>query len=506
MAIRGQYHTQSQNISIDLSAHLFADDEPVLFHELTHYYLTNYTNEGAVFSILSENCLPPKKLVVKKDLVEKAISLLHGDMYEAQEGFAHLMQAMQIFDKQGGMSAVKDWEDTLPIKPKRAFNFIRYALNLPLEIRENFIGKLSDISLNTNIYLEVINDSNFIVSDKLEEYLKEENNSSKKRFEKVSREVERNNGLLNSSSEDICNKIGITYYPIISNKDKAELINVITALTDSPASASESDIRSLDFTKIIVPGIESTIIVDANIANNALVITKEDEILNELKYSRTVFAYNCSEARKIPGYFGFYSFSKKRYIINGYLEAKKGLEEIIKNYCVTKVIDTASFDFNKNKVKSESNFLNPDIIWHKNYNDLLPFIEMAERLNLTVESNIVAFTDEHPYRFYLLRVSGENLFHIIVGYPFIGTKLLEAKFSQVTVDLFAMITGKENHLNNFFHDILGIPFLLNFTEMVKDADAHLKIAEEVKNKGMGRNDACVCGSAKKWKYCHGWIN
>ena len=65
MPIRGQYHTQLHNISIDLPSHLFDDDKPVLNHEVTHYYLSHYTNEGAVMSILDENCLPPKKLVVE---------------------------------------------------------------------------------------------------------------------------------------------------------------------------------------------------------------------------------------------------------------------------------------------------------------------------------------------------------------------------------------------------------------------------------------------------------
>lgn len=99
--ILGQYNTQTKNIGIDAASHLFADDSPVVFHEITHRHLATYTNEGAVQSILAEYSTPPKKLIVEKEKVQKTLKLLYDDMYLAQEGFAHLMQAFKIWDKDG---------------------------------------------------------------------------------------------------------------------------------------------------------------------------------------------------------------------------------------------------------------------------------------------------------------------------------------------------------------------------------------------------------------------
>jgi hypothetical protein len=73
MPIRGQYHTQVQNISVDLPAHLFSDDRDVVSHEATHFWLSCYTNEGSVYSILSENSLPPIKWLVDKHKIDREI-------------------------------------------------------------------------------------------------------------------------------------------------------------------------------------------------------------------------------------------------------------------------------------------------------------------------------------------------------------------------------------------------------------------------------------------------
>ncbi len=503
MPIRGQYHTQLHNISIDLPSHLFDDDKPVLNHEVTHYYLSHYTNEGAVMSILDENCLPPKKLVVEKIKTDEARKRLHDDMYDPQEGFAHLMQAFNIHDK-GGDAAIKDWEDLLLNKPKAAFSYLKYALKLSGERRDAFTGKLSNISLNTNIFSEVIKDPNFLLTDELEKYLKEENNSSKMRFWKACRAVERNNDLLDLSEEEICAKIGLSYYPNLSNKERAELINAITKFTDSPASAKESDIRSLSGAiEALAPAFQSFILMDANLVADARVGLSADGILDEGKYLRTIFVYNNPESPQKDNHFGFYSFSRKRHIINGSLEINDASKDLLSKN-ITKIVDAHSVNYANYGLVPERSFINPDIVWHKNYPDLIPFIQMSEKLGLIIEKNSFAFTDGHSYRFYLLRVKGSNLLHILAGHPFVEGKLLDAKFKQETVDFFEIIKGKEQHINNLFHDMLGIPYLLDVVAMARSAEEHLKFAQNVKDNGMERNDKCICGSNKKYKKCHGF--
>lgn len=502
MIIRGQYHTQLHNISVDLPSHLFENDAPVVHHEATHYYLSHYTNEGAVLSVLAENCSPPKKLVVDKIKTDKARKQLHEDMYEPQEGFAHLMQSFSIYDD-GGDKAIKDWEDCLPNKPKSAFSYLKYVLKFSSEQRDLFTGKISNISLNNNLYLKVIEDPNILINGTLEEYFKDENHSTQKRFEKSCRSIEKDNTLLNLTEEEICEKIGLSYHPLISNKDKANLINAVTTFTDSPTSVKESDIRSLNGAiEALSPAFQSIIVVDANLTVDAHVGLNQKEILDESNYFRTLFVYNNPESPQKDNHFGFYSFSRKRNIINGVLEINNETKELFTR-SMTRISDTASFDFTKNKIKPERSFVNPSIVWHKNYLDLMPFLEMAEKLGLTIEKNSFAFTDPHPYRFYILKVKGSDILHIAAGYPFIETKIAESKFQQDTLDFFEIIKGKEHHLNNFFHDVLGIPYLFNLVEMITNAESHLKLAVKVRDHGMPVNDPCICGSKKKYKKCHG---
>jgi len=46
-----------------------------------------------------------------------------------------------------------------------------------------------------------------------------------------------------------------------------------------------------------------------------------------------------------------------------------------------------------------------------------------------------------------------------------------------------------------------IKFLLNLNVVVKDKEEETSIAAPVQNKKIGRNDKCLCGSGKKYKYC-----
>ena len=504
MPILGQYNMRSQNISIDVPSHLFEKDHAVVFHEQAHYYLTNYTNEGAVLSILHEVCKPPLNLVVDKSSVGIALKLLGNDMYDAQEGLAHLIQAITIFDDNGGFDAVKEWEDRLPIEPKTAFSATRYCVKLTREQQDKFTNLVSDISLNTSIHQEVIKDPSFLLDDRVKNYLQDENTSSKKRFDKICREIERDPTLLDMKTEDVCKKIGIPFTINMSNAEKASLINAIYSFTDKPTSATEADIKTLkDVSDIYMPSYEGMIMVNVNIPNLAKTKLSKDEVSQELKHARTIFVYNNSDSPQAQNHFGFYSFSKGNLVINSALELGSESTNLVNNFPVTRVIDTASFDFTQAKIKPEREFVQADILWHKSYQDLVPLLDMIKSRNVSVQACSFAFTDEHEMRFYLIRLKDSDILHITPGRSFIENRLKESGIQIETTDFFEITKGKEAHLNNFLHDVLGVPYLIDMIEMAKDAEKYLETAKQVRDHGMGRNEQCICGSTKKWKRCHG---
>ena len=84
--IRGKYELGTQTIAIDAGSHLFQDDGPVVFHELTHYWLSKFTNFGSVHSILSEIDLRPDLLTIDRSLIRQAMAALHEESYVPQEG------------------------------------------------------------------------------------------------------------------------------------------------------------------------------------------------------------------------------------------------------------------------------------------------------------------------------------------------------------------------------------------------------------------------------------
>lgn len=381
---------------------------------------------------------------------------------------------------------------------------MKYVLDFSDKEKDDFIAKLSDISLDTDIYLEVIKDPDFLIDGNLDAYLKNEHTSSAKRFEKICRAVERDRNLLNLSTEDICKKAGLTFYPRISNKDKAALINAISILTDSPVSLKESDIKSLKNTEeVFWPAFHSLIHFDVNMVKDAKRGLDEDQLLEEGKLFRTMFIYNNPESPQKDNHFGFYSFSKKRHIISGSLEiGQKSLQLLSQD--ITKVLDTASFDFDKAEIKPERSFFHSDIIWHKSYSDIIPFLEMAEKMNLTIEKNSFAFTDNHRLRFYLFRIKGKKTLHITIGYSFIESELTKVKFPVIPTDFYKIIEGKEKHLNNFCHDIVGVAYPLNMVEMPKDDKGWLEYARNYIKNGLPKDHYCICGSNKRYKNCHGY--
>lgn len=501
MPIRGQYHTQVQNISVDLPAHLFENDRGVVSHEATHFWLSCYTNQGSVYSILTENSLPPIKWLVDKRKIDHAMHLLHQDMYLPQEGLAHLMQANQLYEEDN-LQAVKDWEDSLPDKPKDAYSYVRDTIKFSMDRKNTIVGKLADIAMNNGIHIKVISDPNFLITDSIEIFLKDKLNSAAERYKTISYAIQRDPSLLDLTNEEICEKVGLQYHPLISNAEKALLINAITSLTDFPQSAKESDIKSLTVDEAIMSGLQSIILIDANLVSDARVGVSEAEILFERKYFRTMFIYNNPESQKGFNRFGFYSFSRRRNIINGIFKVNEVTLKILKQRGITKVFDSASFDFETCKIKPERDFITPDIIWYKSAKDFQVFIEMAEKMNLTIEKCSFSFTENHPYRFILLKIKGQNILHIAVGYNSIENQLIDSTFPKITVDVLKMIKGKEKDFNNFFHDILGIPYPFDMFEMFKDPEGHLQKASEQQKHEPTGGSLCICGSGKKYKNCH----
>ena len=127
---------------------------------------------------------------------------------------------------------------------------------------------------------------------------------------------------------------------------------------------------------------------------------------------------------------------------------------------------------------------------------------MLDHVDVTAKWATIAFTDPHHFWFYVFRISGQNYLHVLVGYPYLAPKFSENKKLVRTEGLFRLIGGKEIQLNNFLHDLIGVPFLLSLTDMIKDAVAHLARAEAFNKNGLGRNDPCICGSKRKYKRCH----
>jgi hypothetical protein len=229
----------------------------------------------------------------------------------------------------------------------------------------------------------------------------------------------------------------------------------------------------------------------------------EPEMLSEIHFMRTIYVYNNPESPCQPDKFPFYSFGRRRKIINSKLPIDSSTSRIFTDSHITKISDTASYDYEKNAIRPERSFVNPDIIWYKNYNDFKIFLEMLETLNITAEWVFMAFTDPHPFRFYFFRIPGQPYIHVLINYPYLAPKFSANKNLVHADDLFKLIIGKEVQLNNFFHDMIGVPFLLSLIDMMKDAEGHLEKAKGFNKHGLGRNESCICGSNRKFKRCHG---
>jgi len=125
---------------------------------------------------------------------------------------------------------------------------------------------------------------------------------------------------------------------------------------------------------------------------------------------------------------------------------------------------------------------------------------------MAVVAHYMAFTSWHSFWFYIFKLSDDKSspLHILTAFPFVSKKLEDKKLSiNKGINFAEFIDGYEIHLNNFFHDILGIPYQFDIIEMIRDAEAYLISAKERLDRGLERNEKCICGSGRKYKYCHG---
>lgn len=506
MTIRGKYEPKSQTIAIDLASHLFEDPAPTTFHEVTHFYLAKYTNHGSVYSILNGILRNPHDLTTNHGVLLETGQILHNSSYLAHEGFAHFMQARKLLED-GGMQAVKDLEDRIPNEAKAALSYLRFSLKESREFCDDLIGKLSRLSMNNNLPGDVLAEQALVFDhDRLNAYMTEKSNSPDERFKALTQAVEKDHTVLNLKDEDICERAGVAYHKPLSNLERANLINFFTALTNHPKDMTENDIKVLSGPEeVFMPAFESMSIRDANIETDAIVSYVDDYYLPESKNFRTIFVFNGPENPVPAGKFGFYAFGGSRTIVNGRFIIEN-TQQLFANDRLTKVIDTHSFDYERNAIKPERAFVGANIVWYKNYLDFKVFMEMLKKFKLKIQGNYVAFTETHKYWFYIFKIDhDQNTLHVLASFSFVSGKLEAEKSSYKIekIDFFNLVAGNEIHINNFFHDILGIPYQIDMIEMARDDEKFLNSIKEGLRVGFGRNDPCICGSGRKYKRCHG---
>jgi len=504
MAIRGLYNPATNNIVLDMESHLFDDIAPVTFHEMMHYYL-KFTNFGSVHAMLCE--INSKKEHLKSEPIEtlqKSIKKLHEAMYLPQEGLAHVMQVRSIYEKEG-MAGVKKLEDSIPNRPKEALSYCRDFVKFPKERFNKFTGKISNLAINTKVVDDLAQDSSLITDQgKLETYLREGDNSPNQRYQKLCRSIELNPEILDLSEEEICKKAGISYTPQMANAPRANLANTLTAIfTNNPSSLTEENIRVLDGDEMFTEAYKSIIITDPNIHNNAKKNLLTHEIYSELSYFRTVFIYNNPESPEVKQGLPFYSFSRNKLIIASVFTNPTAAAEKLNQDHTTKVIDTHSFDYTANALKPERAMLKPNVVWYKNFFDLEVLLKMISEKGIATSLHVIQWTEKHQFFYYLLRTEDQELLHIFPGFGFAYEKIMENPFIVREPDISKVTNNNFRHINNFYHDILGLSHFLDVAEMAKDAKAHLKKATMARDHGMGRNELCVCGSRMKFKKCHG---
>lgn len=502
MSIRGIYHPQTDMIVIDTASHLFGNPVPVMFHEQTHYYLSNYTNFGAVYSLLSKALADPQKAGVANPPLEPIIKSLHEKNYLPQEGIAHLIQYLRLRDESG--ITIKDFEAPLPNKPKIAFNYLHFATKVNKELADIITGKISSLSMNTGLHQAVLA-SDILNSQNLDLYLSESSNNPDARFVKLCSALEKDPSLAERDDQTICATAGIEYFPLITNAEKAALINKINAVVGVMSNVQESDINGLKTTEdALLPSYEEMSFRDANIVARSENNHDPDAWVADLTFFRTIFMFDNPETVVHQGLVGYYAFLQNSRTINGRLRIQ-GIDKFVGNPLMTKVVDTSTYDYERISVKETRLFTRPNIIWYKSFTDFKVFLEAAEKHSLDLEANYSAFTESHGCCFFIFRIKQhQDVLHILASHPFFMARIDSGPYKIEKINFFELIKGHEVHINNFLHDVIGIPWQFDIVEMAKDAKAFLAHAQQKFKNGIGRNEKCLCGSQRKYKKCHGY--
>lgn len=501
--IRGKYEPRLGGISIDYGSHIFDDPTGTIFHEQTHYYLSNYTNHGAVFNALSAITAREDRLKVDLGLVKSNMVKLYNSMYFVQEGFAHLLQAKNI-QESDGLVGVNQLVHAIPPKPRVALVDLLFTLNLTKDQFTKFTEKASLVALHTDLHQRVIEDPDFILNDaSVSRYLSEVDNNPNERLKKLRVAVEKDPSLLDLDLPELCVAVGINYTSPMSNKEKAEMINVVTGMTEDGTSLVESDIRTLETTNdVFLPSYETMVIRDANLEARAYTKVLPHVVLGNLAKLRTLYIYNNPESPQPDGHFGYYAFLAPRFIVNSCIPIADSGALFGVSAKITRIVDTHAYDFNVGLLKREREFANPHIVWYKSFQDFRNFIEMVQIKKKIVSYRSFTFTEGSLHHFFLFRIEGEsNLLHILPSMPFMHAKL--AELGYIDKPLIDLMGDDAMHVNNFMHDLMGLPHVFNVAEMFKDPEAALESVQLRIKVGIGRNDPCVCGSSKKWKNCHG---
>lgn len=497
MPIRGIYHPQTDMIVIDTASHLFGNPTPVMFHEQAHYYLSNYTNFGAVCSLLSKVLADPQKAAVANPPLGPIVDLLHRKNYLAQEGIAHLIQYLRLQDE-GGIT-LKDFEEPLLNQPKIAFNYLHFATKVDKELADKITGKISSLSMNTGLHQAVLA-SDILSSADLDSYLADSSNNPDARYKKLCSKFEKDAGLAEKDDQTICDAAGIKFFPLITNAEKAALINKINALVGVTTNVKEGDIHSLETTEdALLPSYEEMSFRDANMVARSEKNHDPDAWIADIPFFRTIFIFNNPETVVGQGLAGYYAFLQNGRTINGRLRIQS-IEKVVDNSLLTKVVDTSTYDYERISVRKERLFTRPNIIWYKNFSDFKVFLEAAEKHSLDLEANYAAFTESHGCCFFIFRIKQHpGILHILASHPFFMARLDNGPYKIEKVDFFELVKDHKVHIDNFLHDIIGIPWQFDIVEMVKDPEAFLAHAQQKINDGMGRNEKCLCGSRRKYK-------
>ncbi len=496
MPIRGSYNPQTDMIVLDTASNLFGGVRSVTFHEQAHYYLTNYTNHGAVYSLLRKADVDPNR---SKAISQTLLGKLHTHCYLPQEGIAHFIQYLCTRGDDG--ISMRDFERPLPHEPKVAFSYLHFAEKLPKDVTDKITEKLSGLAMNTDLHQRVINENLLGSESDLNTYLSIPANSPNERFKKLCVAFEKDPLLIDKSDEAICRAAGITLHPMITNAEKAALINKTNEIVGIASNATEADITSYASTEeALLPSFEGMSFRDAAI-DRAHVNHDPDAFLGQTSYFRTVFIFNNPETKVHDDLIGYYAFLKKNIRLNGRLR-KSQIGKLL-SPLTTRVVDTHTFNYEDVSVKDERVFIQPNIVWYKSFQDFRIMLDSAKKHGFIMEASYVAFTESHEGCYYLFRIKGQpSILHVLATYNFFIDKIDESGCNIERIDLFQLVQGNEVHLNNFLHDMLGIPYPFDFVEMARDAEAYLKKAKKRIDDGIGRNETCICGSQRKWKKCH----